>query len=484
MNGCATLSPRMPINSFDNYHLSWKPDRTRLSAPIYLSLAAMLEDDILSGTIPRGARLPPQRELADWLDIDFTTVTRAFNVCREKNLIYGITGRGTFVSPAPGNASPEIAIDGDIIDLGTVSSFPALSYGIVDAIKSVTGSGHIERLFTYSSPGGSPHHIAAGRRLLETYNVNAPKDGIAVFAGAQNAISVSLLSIFAPGDAIAVDPYTYSNLIESARLAHVRLVPIEGDSGGMRPTELDRLTRKHRIKGLFTMPQAANPTGITLSEKRKDELAAVAKARSLTIIEDDISPFAPSPERRPFFVRNPDSTIYIAAYTAMLAPAFRITYAAFPAIFRDRLLKGLFLLNMKAGSIDAEVVSELILSGTAMRIMAAKRDAAVKSNEIFDRTFPKFALGKQSKNQGLFPFFRKIPLPPSPLSGPEAEDYFRKRGIAVMHSCRFAVGKARQQDFLRISLSSVHSERKLDEGLERLKKAINDYSNRRCFSMP
>ena len=183
-------------------------------------------------------------------------------------------------------------------------------------------------------------------------------------------------------------------------------------------------------------------------------------------------------------MRNPDSTIYIAAYTAMLAPAFRITYAAFPATFRDRLLKGLFLLNMKAGSIDAEVVSELILSGTAMRIMAAKRDAAVKSNEIFDRTFPKFALGKQSKNQGLFPFFRKIPLPASPLSGPEAEDYFRERGIAVMHSCRFAVGKARQQDFLRISLSSVHSERKLDEGLERLKKAINDYSNRRCFSMP
>ena len=125
---------------------------------------------------------------------------------------------------------------------------------------------------------------------------------------------------------------------------------------------------------------------------------------------------------------------------------------------------------MKAGSIDTEVVSELILSGTAMRIMAAKREAAVKANELFDRTFPKFALGKQSKKQGLFPFFRKIPLPPSPLSGPEAEEFFRKRGIAVMHSCRFAVGKARQQDFLRISLSSVPSERKLNEGLERLKR--------------
>ena len=51
----------MPVNSFDNYHMSWKPRRDRLTAPIYLSLAAMLEEDILSGLIPRGTRLPPQR---------------------------------------------------------------------------------------------------------------------------------------------------------------------------------------------------------------------------------------------------------------------------------------------------------------------------------------------------------------------------------------------------------------------------------------
>ena len=110
-----------------------------------------------------------------------------------------------------------------------------------------------------------------------------------------------------------------------------------------------------------------------------------------------------------------------------------------------------------------------------MRIMAAKREEAAKANEIFDRTFPKFALDRQAKSEGLFPFFRKIPLPASSLSGPEAEEFFRNHGITVLHSCRFAVGKARQQDFLRISLSSVHSERKLSEGLNRLKKAIRDY---------
>jgi len=89
----------MPVNSFDDHPLSWTPDRSSLSeGPVYLALAAALEGDIHSGALHPGAKLPPQRELADYLDIDFTTVTRAYGVCREKGLIYGVTGRGTFVA--------------------------------------------------------------------------------------------------------------------------------------------------------------------------------------------------------------------------------------------------------------------------------------------------------------------------------------------------------------------------------------------------
>jgi DNA-binding transcriptional MocR family regulator len=243
----------------------------------------------------------------------------------------------------------------------------------------------------------------------------------------------------------------------------------------MRADELDRIAAKNRIKGLFIMPSTANPTGTTLSEKRKDEISAVAKARSLTVIEDDISPFPPSPQRRSFFSRLPDSTIYIAAYTAMLAPGFRITFAAFPEPFRERLMKGLYLLNIKAGSLDAEVISELILSGTAQRIMAAKREAARKANDIFDAAFPKFALGKNARRNGLFPFFRRIRLPPSDLSGPETENFFRDRGVSVMHSCRFAVGKAIQQDFLRISISAMPTSRQLKTALGKLASALADF---------
>lgn len=467
----------MPVNSFRDYRLTWIPELGNPDVPIYLTLASLLERDILSGKLPRGMKLPPQRELADYLDIDFTTVTRAYNVCREKNLIYGITGRGTFVSPAPLEATPVPHQDGSVLDFSTTAGFPTLSRGISEAIRRVAESAHLTHLFSYSNPLGSPHQLAAGRHLLAANMIETGSASVAIFAGAQNAIAVSLFSLFSPGDAIATDPYTYPNLIGSARLAHIKLIPVEGDAKGMKADALDRLAEKYRIKGLFLMPNAANPTGLTLDEVRKDEIYAVASRRSLTIIEDDISPFAPSERRKSFFSRLPDSTVYIAAYTAIFAPGFRITYAAFPERFRQRLVNGLSLLNIKAGSLDAEVVSELVLSGAAREIMHAKRSAAKEANMIFDKVFPRFALSAEAKRNRLFPFFRTLDIPASGLSGPEIEESFAMRGIKIMHSWRFAVEKAVQQNFIRVSVSSTQSAKQLKSGLKTLSKALDDFGS-------
>ena len=87
----------MPTNSFDHFYLSWVPDKSKLKRPFYLTLANALEADIVSGKLASGTKLPPQRELADYLDLNFTTVTRAYDLCRERKLIYGVTGKGTFV---------------------------------------------------------------------------------------------------------------------------------------------------------------------------------------------------------------------------------------------------------------------------------------------------------------------------------------------------------------------------------------------------
>ncbi len=129
----------MPFNSFLDYPISWKPERSRLTRPIYLSLAKQLEQDIAAGYLTPGTKLPPQRELADFLDINFTTVTRAYRLCELKGLIYARTGSGTFVAL---NAAKSITISTEnpassMIDLGFVSPFEECNEMLSDAIVSV-----------------------------------------------------------------------------------------------------------------------------------------------------------------------------------------------------------------------------------------------------------------------------------------------------------------------------------------------------------
>lgn len=119
--------------------MSWKPEKQHLKRPIYLSLAERLEQDIKSGLLAPGIKLPPQRELADFLDINFTTVTRAYSICERQGFIYAVTGSGTYVSP---NAKLPITISMDnksknLIEMGFIASFEQCNSMVVDTVQEV-----------------------------------------------------------------------------------------------------------------------------------------------------------------------------------------------------------------------------------------------------------------------------------------------------------------------------------------------------------
>lgn len=87
--------------------------KRKIIITIYLSIANLLEQDIINGSLAPNVKLPPQRELADYLDLNLSTITRAFKICELKGLIYAVVGRGTFVSP---NASCDISITDNKIE--------------------------------------------------------------------------------------------------------------------------------------------------------------------------------------------------------------------------------------------------------------------------------------------------------------------------------------------------------------------------------
>ena len=114
----------MPVNSFEDYPLTWKPSKALLKFPMYISLSELLEQDILSGRLPPKTKLPPQRELADFLDVNLSTITRAFKLCETKGLIYAAVGSGTYVSPNAALPNPDTQEEAEYIE--DACHFPVL----------------------------------------------------------------------------------------------------------------------------------------------------------------------------------------------------------------------------------------------------------------------------------------------------------------------------------------------------------------------
>ena len=129
----------MAINLFEDYSMTWKPDIINSNKPIYITIADQLENDIKTGILSPGTKLPPQRELANFLDVNLSTISRAFKLCSQKGLICATIGNGTFVSSdvAANNFLLPDFNSSDIIDMGAMFPESESSDEIVVQMKKM-----------------------------------------------------------------------------------------------------------------------------------------------------------------------------------------------------------------------------------------------------------------------------------------------------------------------------------------------------------
>lgn len=467
-------------NSASHYRLSWQPDKDQLKAPIYLSLANLLEADIRSGSLASGTKLPPQRELADYLNIHFTTVTRAYEECKKRNLIHGITGSGTFVSP---QAVKPITNSMDTmhkhnallgysgaIEMGFASSFEQTNSIVSENLPQLMPADVLTSNLGFSSPTGTLRHKEIARKWMSRLDIHVSAEQVAFVSGSMNALTICFLSLFKSGDRIATDYYINNNVIELAKLLHIQLIPIRMDQEGMLPEDLDHACQQHGIKGVYLMPSCNNPTTIRIPFSRKLALSEVIKKHNLLVLEDDhYGVFAArytSEYVVPMRELLPEQTIYICTTTTPVCSAIRVAFLAFPFQYRDMIYGAICNINVKTSALDVEAICQLIESGVADQIVEAKAGLSEQANAIFNEIFP-------DNLQGLpYSFFRWLEIPAGHRTDSIGWELLAQ-GVHVYHSRRFTCGKPEETSYLRIALSSAESPEQLREGLLKIRNYLS-----------
>lgn len=80
----------------------------RDARPIYTQICDGIQDQILSGILQEGDRLPSVRELATQLTINPNTIQRAYRQLEADGWIASVPGKGSFVCAIPSAAKAQL----------------------------------------------------------------------------------------------------------------------------------------------------------------------------------------------------------------------------------------------------------------------------------------------------------------------------------------------------------------------------------------
>ncbi len=462
----------MPINSFENYPMSWKPSIDKTEKPIYQAIARQLEKDILNGDLLPGTKLPPQRELADYLDLNLSTISKAFKVCELKGLLSASVGSGTFVSyDALSNAYLlEDTKPQHLIEMGATLPDNASYEPLLIQLKSMLQETDYEKWFGYGRTGESIWQKDAAIKLLRRGGFETDVEHILFANGAQNAIAATLAGLCKPGERIGADQHTYPGLKTVAAMLNVQIVPIKSENFEMSPTSFEDACKNENIKGIYLMPDYHNPTASLMSVENRKKIANVAKKYNQFIIEDGSYHLLnknPLPAVASF---APEQVIYIAGLSKALAPGLRLAYVAVPSQYKEPISKALYNLNITVSPLLAELTARTVVSNQFELLIEGHRKQSIQRNRIVDRYLSDYkCLGVETG------IFRWLQLP-GKVTGAEFETLAEQEGVQVYAAERFVVGNSCPERAVRISVCAPNTTQELEQGLIILKRLLNDLS--------
>ena len=222
----------------------WHPDLSRSTSPRYMAIADLIEMDLRSGVLAVGDRLPPQRELARRLDIDFTTVARGYVEAQKRGLVESHVGRGTFVTGGADRERRGFASEAmpdprrtPVVDfsmnLPPEPDDPELVARMREGMSAVATN--LIPLLRYQGFGGAGMDKEAAAAWLSRRGLVPSQERIFVTPGAHPALLAIFGLLAKPGETVLSESITYPGMRSIAAQLRLTLAGLPMDADGILP---------------------------------------------------------------------------------------------------------------------------------------------------------------------------------------------------------------------------------------------------------
>jgi 2-aminoadipate transaminase len=251
-------------------------------------------------------------------------------------------------------------------------------------------------------------------RHTARYGISVTAENILITSGSQQALDLLGKVFINPGDRILVEEPTYLGALQAWNAYGAEYVTVPMDENGMVTESLENALRSG-VKFIYVLPNFQNPTGVTLSQQRRQELIEIADRYGVPIIEDD--PYGQlryEGENLPSIVTMDNeyrknggneyrgNVIYLSTFSKTLAPGLRLAWVIAPAPVIRKLVQAKQGADLHTSTFNQIVAYEVARGGFIDRhIWLIRRVYGERRNIMLEAMEELFPSGVQwTKPQG------------------------------------------------------------------------------------
>ena len=472
---------------------------------LYRQVIDLISENIESGTLQPGDRLPSLRRMSARIGVSIPTVRQAYVELERQRRVESRPQSGFYVRgflsndmvrPAPRfrrTTKPVPVARRSLMDrvFDGIHQPDVLPFGIADpsmakppakalhrTMKRVMARAE-ERSLAYApnlGEAGLRRQIAY--RYLDTVGSNIDPDGICITNGGQEALSLALAAVAKRGDVIAVESPTYHGQLEL--IESLGMLAIEVETCPEEGVELDALEKTldaHPVKVCMFSTTLSNPLGASMPDEKRKKLVELLEEREIVLIEDDVygellfDGHRPKPAE---FHSDSGRILTCGSFSKTAAPGYRIGWLL-TGRHHDEIVRLKRSFSCSSGLLQQMTLAEFVASGDYDRHLKTLRQvlqcnsqrmiAAVASH------FPPET--RTSKPVGGCVLWLELP------EAVDSEKLFEraiKEGISIAPGSIFSPCN-RYRNFIRLSFGHPWSA-EIESGLQQLGETVSELALR------
>ncbi|MBU0496312.1 MAG: PLP-dependent aminotransferase family protein [Chloroflexi bacterium] len=307
------------------------------------------------------------------------------------------------------------------------------------------------------------------------------ESNVLIISGGQQGLDLTARLLLNPGDRVAVESPTFLGALQAFNAYQAAYVPMPMDDEGLEIESLEAALAAGPCF-VYTIPTFQNPSGVTLSQERRQALVELAARAGVPILEDDpYSQLRYEGEHLPSLLAVDASrcqsasdvyqgnVIHVGSFSKLLGPGLRLGWVVAPAVVIRRMVQAKQGIDVHTNLYTQMVVHEMIQDGFLEQHVARLRVVYRERRDLMLAAMARYFPPGVSWTRPQGGLFLWVTLPPS-LNAGELLGEALCHQVAFVPGTPFYAGECSPHT-LRLNFSYPRPEQ-IETGIQRLGEVL------------